>query len=208
MTTKAPCSRALTASRTPFPTSLKLATILVTLIFSACASKPPEPVNIEKTKEATATVESVNVDKRLITLLLPDGEKFTVEVDPGVRNLAQVKAGDHVIARYYEALAAQLRQRGDGAGTTEAPLVEVGVGRAIPGGRPGGFVGTQSTQTVRITNVDIKNHVVSFYGSDGLARSIPVLSPQGQEFIGKLKKGDEVELTYTEAVAISIEPAE
>jgi len=204
---KANPSTNFAASRTSFPAVLKLATVLLTVIVSACASKPPEPVNIEKTKEATATVESVNVDKRLITLLLADGEKFTVEVDPEVRNLAQVKVGDHVIARYYEALAAQLRQRGDGAGTTEAPLVEVGVGRAIPGGKPGGFVGTQSTQTVRITNVDTKNHVVSFYGSDGLARSVPVVTPQGQQFISKLKKGDEVELTYTEAVAISVEPA-
>jgi hypothetical protein len=66
-------------------------------------------------------------------------------------------------------------------------------------------VGTRSRQTVRITGVDTKNHVVSFYGSDGLARSVPVRSPQGQEFISKLKAGDEVEITYTEAVAVSVE---
>jgi hypothetical protein len=60
---------------------------------------------------------------------------------------------------------------------------------------------------VRITSVDKKNNVVNFYGSDGLARSLPVRSPQGQEFIGKLKAGDEVEVSYTEAVALSVEPA-
>lgn len=65
----------------------------------------------------------------------------------------------------------------------------------------------QSRQTVRITSVDAKNNVVNFYASDGLARSVPVRSPQGKEFISKLKAGDELELTYTEAVALSVEPA-
>ena len=49
---------------------------------------------------------------------------------------------------------------------------------------------------------------MSFYGSDGLARVLPVRSPEGKEFIAGLKAGDEVELTYTEAVAMSVEPAQ
>ena len=86
-------------------------------------------------------------------------------------------------------------------------MIEAGIGRAPEGARPSGVVGTQSRQTVRITNVNNNNHVVSFYGSDGLARSLPVHTPQGREFISKLKVGDEVEVTYTEAVAISVEPS-
>ena len=60
---------------------------------------------------------------------------------------------------------------------------------------------------MRITAIDKKNHVVTFYGSDGLSRSVPVTRPEGQEFLSKLKVGDEVELMYTEAVAVSVEPA-
>jgi hypothetical protein len=80
------------------------------------------------------------------------------------------------------------------------------IGRTAPGDRPGVVVGTENRQTVRITNVDKKNHVVSFFGSDGLARSVPIKTPQGREFIGKLKEGDEVEVRYTEAVAVTVEP--
>lgn len=195
------------SSRTSFHLRQTTGAALLALLFGACASEPPEPVTIEDTEEISATVEAVDVNTRMVSLLGPDGEKVTVEVAPQVRNLPQVKVGDRVVARYYQALAAELRRRADGSGETEAPVVETGVGRAAAGARPGAIVGTQSRQTVRITDLDKKNHVVGFHGSDGLVRSVPVRTPQGQEFISKLKVGDEVELTYTEAVAVSVEPS-
>ena len=180
---------------------------LLTVLLAACTSQPPQPATIESTEEVSATVEAIDVQRRLLSLVGPDGEKVTVEVAPQVRNLPQVKVGDRVVARYYKALAAELRSRGDGTGSTQAPVIETSFNRAAEGSRPSAMVGAQSHQTVRITSVDTKNNVVNFYASDGLARSVPVRSPQGKEFISKLKAGDEVELTYTEAVALSVEPA-
>jgi len=181
--------------------------VALALLLGACTSQPPQPATIESTEEVSATVEAIDVQKRLLSLAGPDGEKVTVEVAPQVRNLPQVKVGDRVVARYYKALAAELRSRGDGTGSTQAPVIETSFNRAAEGSRPSAMVGAQSHQTVRITSVDTKNNVVNFYASDGLARSVPVRSPQGKEFISKLKAGDEVELTYTEAVALSVEPA-
>jgi hypothetical protein len=183
-------------------TGLSLAFLL-----GACASKPPDPVNLENTREVSATVESVDAQRRLLGLREQSGEKFTIQAGPEVRNFTQIKVGDRVVARYYEALAATLRQRGDGSGEAQAPVTDAVVGRAAVGDRPGVAAGTQTMQTVRITGVDKKNHVVSFYGSDGLARSLPIRTPQGQAFAAKLKVGDEVEVTYTEAVALTVEPA-
>lgn len=180
---------------------------LLALALGACTSQPPQPATVESTEEVSATVEAIDVQKRLLSLVGPDGEKITVEVAPQVRNLPQVKVGDRVVARYYKALAAELRSRGDGAGTTQAPVYEATASRAAEGERPAGMVGAQSHQTVRVTSVDTKNSTVTFYASDGLSRSVPVVTPQGKEFISKLKAGDEVELTYTEAVALSVEPA-
>ena len=180
---------------------------LLAVLLGACTSQPPQPATVESTEEVSATVEAIDVQKRLLSLVGPDGEKITVEVAPQVRNLPQVKVGDRVVARYYKALAAELRSRGDGTGSTQAPVYEATTSRAAEGERPAAMVGAQSRQTVRVTSVDTKNNVVNFYGSDGLARSVPVSSPQGKEFISKLKAGDEVELTYTEAVALSVEPA-
>jgi hypothetical protein len=172
----------------------------------ACKSTPPDPVNIENTQEVSATVQSIDVDKRLLSLRDDTGEQVTVEVAPAVRNLDQVKPGDKVVARYYESLAAELVARGDKAGTTQAPVQDAVIGRAAPGDKPGVVVGTENRQTVRISNYDKKTHVVSFYGADGLTRKVPLKTPQGQEFASKLKPGDEVEVRYTEAVAVTVEP--
>lgn len=183
-----------------------IASAMFTLL-AACASEPPAPASIENMEEVSATVQGIDVEKRLVTLRdNQGGEPVTVQVSPEVRNLAQVKVGDQVVVRYYEALAAELRSRGGSSGSTQAPVRDTAMSRAAEGARPAALVGEETRQTVRITSVDKKNHIVSFYGSDGLSRAVPVRTPQGQEFISKLKPGDEVELTYTEALAVSVEP--
>jgi hypothetical protein len=179
----------------------------IVLLFAACA-KEPAPVSIEGTEEVSATVEAIDVNTRMVVLRESDGTEFALLVPEEVRNLAQVKVGDRVVTRYRESLGAQLRKRGDGSGDTQAPAVSTTAARAADGAKPSLTSSTETSQTVRITNVDKKNHIVSFYGSDGLARVLPVRTPQGQEFIAGLEAGDEVELTYTEAVAMSVEPAQ
>ena len=179
---------------------------LFMLLVAACA-KEPAPVTIEGTEEVSATVEAIDLSTRMVVLRENDGTEFALVVAPEVRNLEQVKVGDRVVTRYRESLGAELVRRGDGSGDTQEPSVSTTAARAADGAMPSVTSSTETRQTVRITNVDEKNHIVSFYGSDGLARVLPVRSPQGQEFIAKLKAGDEVELTYTEAVAMSVEPA-
>jgi hypothetical protein len=186
--------------------NLSFGTAFVLFSLGACASKPPDPVNIENTKEESATVVAIDAPKRLLTLSDDTGAKVTIKAGPEIRNFAQIKVGDKVVARYYEAIAATLRQRGDGGGDTQAPVTDSVAGRAEAGAKPGVAAATQTVQTVRITDIDKKNHVVSFYGSDGLARSLPIKTPQGQAFAEKLKVGDEVEVTYTEALALTVEP--
>ena len=39
-----------------------------------------------------------------------------------------------------------------------------------------------------------------------MSRTVDVKDPKAQQFIGGLKKGDHVELTYTEALAVTLEP--
>lgn len=176
---------------------------------AGCATQePPKPVTIENTEEVRATVEAVDPVTRMLSLKGPDGDVVTVQVDPEVRNLPQVKVGDQVVVRYYEALGAELKSRGGTAtSATSDPEAAVMVGRAEEGQRPAGVVSSQTSTVVKIKDVDTKNNVVSFYGEDGLLRAFPVQTPQGREFIKKLKPGDEVGVTYTEALAVSVEPA-
>jgi hypothetical protein len=60
---------------------------------------------------------------------------------------------------------------------------------------------------VTVTAVDTKHNIVSFYREDGLVRALKVKEPQAQEFIKQLKPGDTVVISFTEAIAISVEPA-
>ena len=58
---------------------------------------------------------------------------------------------------------------------------------------------------VKVQSVDTVNNVVTITGSDGVSRKIRVVDAKAQEFIRGLKAGDEVQLTFSEAVAVSVE---
>jgi translation elongation factor P/translation initiation factor 5A len=55
--------------------------------------------------------------------------------------------------------------------------------------------------------LDLAHHTVSFTDPEGLAQTITVQEPEMRDFMKTLKVGDEVAVTYTEALAISVEPA-
>lgn len=82
-----------------------------------------------------------------------------------------------------------------------------GAVRAAPGEKPGGAAATSTASTVTINSVDTKNNTVTFKRPDGAVATIPVMSPEGREFIAKLKAGDVVDVMYTEAVAVEVAPA-
>jgi hypothetical protein len=171
---------------------------------AAGAAQPAEPVEIERTETVSATVESIDLDKRLVELRAGD-RSTTVQVSPEVRNLAQVKVGDEVVVEYYQGLAAELRKKGESQ-TVGKVDATTGTARMPQGGQPGAAVGNMVTTTVVIEGVDRSTNSVTFTGPSGMTRTVDVKDPKAQKFIGTLKKGDEVELTYTEALAVTVEP--
>lgn len=173
------------------------------LLLAGCASAP-EPLNISEKIEASAVVTRVDVATRSLTLRSDAGEEQTVAVIPEVRNLEQVKVGDRVTVSYYEAIGAQMRKPGD---STEES-VDLEVSRSEPGARPGGVITAVQTIPVTIVSVDSKTHTVRFYGADKQVRSITVRRPEAQAYVSKLKAGDEVIVTFSEAVAVEVKPAQ
>ena len=131
-------------------------------------------------------------------------ETSTIIAGPEVRNLAQVKASDKVVVSYYQALAAELKKPGEGVKGVEADISAV---RAEPGATPGGGAGVLMRTTVTIESVDLTANTVTFTRSDGELRTVTIQTPQGKEFVSGLKKGDQVEVAYTEAVAVELKPA-
>ena len=169
------------------------------------AAAQPAPVAIEKTQTLSATVASIDPAKRLVELQKGD-ERRTVQVSPEVRNFDRIKVGDEVVATYYTGLAAEFKKKGE---SRTVGVIEASTGKAhLPAGSggPGAAVRNQLTTTVVIDAVDRAKNSVTFTGPAGMSRTVDVVDPKAQQFISTLKQGDEVQLTYVEALAVTLEP--
>jgi len=180
------------------------------LLLAGCEQMSPsspqeaaQPATVERIEMVTATVEAVDLAERLVALKGPGGDSFTVYVADEVRNLPQVEVGDQVVIRYREAIVAELSQPGQAAGGDE---VSAQATRAPLGARPGGEVTQQVRTTVRIEALDLASNTVSFTGPNALEQTVAVQDPKMQVFLRTLAVGDQVAITYSEALALSVEP--
>lgn len=148
----------------------------------------------------TATVEKVDLKKRKVTLKGPDGKSVTIKVPDTVQNLAQVKPGDEVVATFFESIGYEVMKPGTG---TMGVAVAQEAGRAKPGERPAGFGAQAVTVTVKITAIDKTEGTVTLLAPDGETDTVEV---RDRSKLDRVAVGDLVELTYTEAVAITVEP--
>lgn len=180
---------------------------LITVAFfiagiTGCSSEP-DPLEISGVTEMDATVIAVNVEDRTLVLRGPQGNDVRLNVGPEVRNLSQVEAGDTLRVSYYTGYLVSVTEPGD-AGSD----ADVAAGRAAEGERPGAVVGATMRATVEILSVAKDGTSVSFRDAEGRLQSIQVRREDAQAFARKLNKGDLVDIRYSEAVAVSVEPAE
>jgi Cu/Ag efflux protein CusF len=154
----------------------------------------------------SATVKSVDLATRMVTLIGADGKTFVVKADEEVRNLPQVKPGDRVKLEFYEGIAAQLNPPGTPA---SSPTLTKEMVRAAPGQRPGAAVGAVVTKTVVIDSIDTATNVVTFHEAtlpNQHPLTVAVKRPQFQAMLKTLKPGDQVSLSFFEALAVSVQP--
>jgi len=177
------------------PTRIPLAAVLV-----LAATAAAQPATVTKTVEGVATVESVDQQTREVVLSNGD-EMMTLKAGPDVRNLAQVHPGDKVRVSYGEQLAAQIAKPGSPP-VTAAEFA----GRTKQGAKPGALAGRTITARVKIVSVDKATNTVTFTGPAGKTQKVAVQDPGMQAFVAKLNPGDEVDVTYTEAIAINVTP--
>ena len=156
--------------------------------------------------ETTATVTAVDMKNHLVTIQGPAGNSTIIRVTDQVKNLPQVKIGDEVNITYYRSAVVNLvKTKGDVKLGTEVS----GAKASAPAGeKPAGVIEMEVTRTVEVVFVDPYQKFISFRGPDiGLRRVTLENRPDLQHYLDELKKGDIVEVTYTEALAISLEPA-
>jgi Cu/Ag efflux protein CusF len=190
---------------------------LLAAVLAGCASKPEsqatpgavatstsiqgrDRVGRTDTVQMTAIVDRIDVARREVTVRSPSGRRLTFEVSPEVRNLPQVKRGDVVTVTYVESLVFQVRRPGE---ATPGTIAAAAAARAPEGAMPAGAVGKTVTVTTTVEAIDKAARTITLKMADGETRTLPVHDPANLE---KVKVGDMVDITYSEAFAVSVEP--
>ena len=168
----------------------------------AGAATAPGKVVGATTTEMTAKVIAVDPAQRTVTLQGASGKTRTIEVGDQVHNFDQIKVGDTVHAKYTQALALELKK---GAATMGTPTAEGAITPPpAPGAKPGGTIARKVTAMTEVVAVDPAKQMVTLRGPEGNEVDVNVQDPNQ---LKNIKKGDHVEVTYVEALAIAVAEA-
>ena len=169
---------------------------------SSTVAVAPGKAVATNTTTASAVIVSIDATYRIVTLKTASGKIVEVVAGPEVKNFDQLKVGQKVKAAYSEALSLELKK---GGGKPLTMTEKGGATQAAPGAKPGAGGARQITILADVVKVDTKTHLVTLRGPGGNSVDLHVEDP---EQLKNIKKGDQVEAVYTEAVAVTVEPAD
>jgi Cu/Ag efflux protein CusF len=172
--------------------------IVAVSVWACAGTAPKEELNVQRTNvlSMTATVEKIDLQKRRVTLRNAEGTVRTLQVSKKAVNLPQVRVGDKVMLDYIESLAVRMAQPGE-----VRDEVKGVIGRAKPGDKPGYVEEIETTVTATILDLDKVKETATLKGPDG---DIVVVKVQDPSNFDKVKIGDTIVITYTEALAIAV----
>jgi Cu/Ag efflux protein CusF len=146
----------------------------------------------------TATVETVDVEGRRVTLRMATGHLRTVAV-PEATRLSQIKAGDRVHATYYDNIVVRRKERGEADVDTLQAATTAG-----RGAQPGATVATQQTMTATVERIDLEAPSIALKGPRQWRYETKV---QDRKALAQLSVGERVDVTWTDATLVSVAPA-
>jgi hypothetical protein len=162
---------------------------------------PPPSVKESVLVTISASVEAIDVAKREMTLKGPLGNTVTFTVDPKVKRLDKVKVGDYVLADYYVSVAAELRK--PTPEEEKEPFVMLDAAGKRPEGATPAAAGLRRFKVVTtIEGLDRPTETITLKGPLGRLVTTRVVDPT---VLPNLRIGENVVVTYTEALAISLE---
>lgn len=166
------------------------------LALPAVSMSANEIVTKSQSGQAKATVVSIDLATRMVTLKGEDGKDFDVQAGSHVEHLDRVKPGDVVVATYTESLAFEVVAKDEKpAGATQSVNRNVG----------GAEVGRTETGSFKIAAYDADTHVLWVTTAKGETKKITVQDPKAQAKLKTLSPGTVVKVTYTESLAIKLE---
>jgi Cu/Ag efflux protein CusF len=167
------------------------------VLWTAAPASAQKPVTQGAQVSESFVIDAIDHTARLVTLRDDKGETETIFCGPEVERFDALKVGDKVTFRYYESMVYAIRKPGSAPAAGGSGVVRT------PGDRPGGTISQQMTAVVTINAIDTKVPSVTITTSDGKKMSLKVEDAKNLQGV---KVGDQVEITYTQALAISVTP--
>jgi hypothetical protein len=151
-------------------------------------------------RTTTATIEAIETSTRMLSLRKADGQHVDVRVPEDVKRFSSLKVGETISATYYENIVLILRPS-----TSTAPPVDTAAAARTPAasGARAGTTAVQQTITATVDAIDMQVPSISFKGPRGWTYSSRV---QDKALLAKVKVGDRVDITWTEALLVSVDP--
>jgi hypothetical protein len=173
--------------------------VLAAALLSARPAVAQTKTLVGETVTATATIEAIEAKSRTLTIKNQDGTYESMIVPAEVTRFPQLKVGDKITVRYYDNVVLRLKKEGQ-------PAVDVQHDTLTPGSgaKPGATAASQRTITATITAIDPKIPSITLKGPNGWTYSRKV---DDKKALAQVKVGDKLDITWTEALLISVEPA-
>lgn len=159
----------------------------------------PQTVQQATSVSGTATITAIDPATRAITLRNDKGEEDTLTAGPAVKRFDELKVGQKVKVTYYESLVFQLRKPGE---TPDPKSDDLAFARA-KSGLPAGAIASQQKRTVTVKSVDEKVPSITVTTDDG---RVVTRTVQDRTKLANVKPGDKIDITYTQAMLVNIEP--
>ena len=178
--------------------STRFAVLAALALAAADASAAPKEFKTSRTQTVTATVKAVDPATRQVTLLQKNGKELTFKASDRVKNLAQVKPGDIVVAKVAEQMTLRLLAADEQA---PAPTAAAKVQEAKPGEEPGATMTADVSGVATVEAIAPDKKSVTLKGPRGNVVKLHVKDPKNLDAV---KVGSRVAITYTKALAIDV----
>lgn len=162
------------------------------------AGTPDKPGGIiVDTVRSTSIVQDIDKANRMVTLKGPEGKLIQLKLGDEVKNFDQIEQGDHVVTEYVGSVAVDVQKGGVSPAASESSTVQV----APKGAKPGMVTVETRTVVAVVEEINYKKRTVTLRTPEGL-ETIKVADTAKR--FNEVKKGDNVYVKMTQAVAVSV----
>jgi hypothetical protein len=182
-----------------FKTLVLAAAVTASASVAFAQTQNPAPITKQNVMKATLTITAIDQKTRSVTLKSANGDEDTYTVGPAVQRFNQLKVGDKINATYQEAVVFEVRKPGataTAAGTTAA-------GERYKN-QVGGAIGAAHTTSVTVKAVNMAESTITVVTPDGHALTRKI---QDKKNLENVKAGDRIDITYSEALIMTADPA-